>query len=216
MAPLTGSLGKLDPRKLKPAARAIYAKLPDDYRAFLAAHNGGFAAPETLTFVTPIPFQAKGVSRKTTDDYVVELFGFATGRHAKTQPRDLAALAKEYAAEEFLPSGVFAIARCVQSSLVCISTNPDDRGAVYYWDWYWRYPWKKAFFDRRLARVRKKHPDVATIAKNRKHRDYQRVADAFNYATIVKLADSFDEWQGALRDATAKKLRASRPKPRSR
>ena len=179
----------------------LFREFPHDYQAFLLAQNGGFVDEFQYTFQTGVPFKTESVDNPSRDDCPVEFFGLPTLdiAAASTYPDDLLQVAVDHHAEAFLPSNLIAIARCVQNSLVCMSIAGEDRGAVYYWDWYWQYPWCKEFFERRIAAV--DHPDIADVHDDPQHPAYQAVVDAYNYATVVKLADSFGEWLESCVDA---------------
>jgi hypothetical protein len=107
----------------------------------------------------------------------------------------------DHEAEQFLPHDVIAIARCVQNSLVCLVTAGPELGAIYYWDWYWKYPWCKPFFDERINRVTTQYPSAREILNHPDHQNYREVFDALNYATLVKIAPSLNAWLGACQDA---------------
>jgi hypothetical protein len=169
-------------------------RLPPDYRALLFAHNGGFVEEFRYTFLTGVPFETDTVDTVSRDDSPVEFFGVPTTEAAGRWPRDLLQVAVDHASEEFLPSNLLAIASCVQSSLVCISLSGPDLGAIYYWDWYWQYPWCKAFFDQRIEDVRQRIPDHPTVLSDPSNPRYRQVVDAFNYATVTPLADSLGKW----------------------
>lgn len=202
----------------------LFERLSSDYRRFLEVHNGGFVDEFRYTFFTGVPFKTAEVDNPSRTDCPVEFFGFHTtanadGRGSATggtaigqggtglarrrrpgEPADLLQTADRHRAEEFLPQDVIAIARCVQSSLVCISVRRDDPGAIYYWDWYWRYPWSKAFFDDRIVAARERFDDPDGIIADRNNPRYPELFDALNFATLVKLAPSFSEWYSACED----------------
>jgi hypothetical protein len=180
--------------------RVFFDRLPDDYRAFLLAHNGGFVEEFRYTFLTGVPFRTSEIDNPSRDDCPVEFFGIATTEPGSALPEDIMQMVVDHAAEEFLPRDVIAIARCVQSSLVCLSLRADDRGAIYYWDWYWRYPWCKDFFDARIARALAAFDDPDAIRRDLRHPRRAELHDALNFATLVKLAPSFSEWGRSCED----------------
>jgi hypothetical protein len=102
--------------------------------------------------------------------------------------------------EEFLPSDLIAIASCVQHSLVCLSLSSSEKGAIYHWDWYWRYPWCKDFFEGRIEQVQKRYPDFSDVLRDPCHAMYRVVVDALNCAKVVRIADSFGEWLASCKD----------------
>jgi len=179
---------------------AFVQQLPDDYLAFLLAQNGGFAQNFRYTFLTGVPFKTDAVDTPSRDDSPIEFYGVPTAKLPGPRPRDLLQVAADHAAEEFLPSNLMAIASCVQSSLVCISVEGRDRGAIFYWDWYWRYPWCKPFFDKRIHAVRKQYPDHGSVLADPSHARYREVVDALNFATVTRVADNFHQWLLSCKD----------------
>ncbi|MFK7885749.1 MAG: SMI1/KNR4 family protein [Gammaproteobacteria bacterium] len=167
---------------------------PDDYRAFLAAHNGGFADAFRYTFLTGVPFKSKAVSNSSRDDCPIEFFGLPQDEQLEGYPDSLLHVAADHAQEGFLPNDVVAIARCVQSSLVCLSRREDDFGSVYYWDWYWQYPWCEAFFRERINAARQPYDEPNQILGNSEHPQHTELRDALNFATLLKVAPSFSAW----------------------
>lgn len=197
-----GGYPPLTPDALEPDRRRLLQRLPSDYRAFLERHNGGFVTDQWCCgFETGVRQEIRGVV-SVADDSVVEFFGLkAEGPAAERRPADLEEARVLHDAEEFLPSDVLAIARCVSSSLVCLSLREGDFGAVYYWDWYWRYPWKEAFFTQRIAVVRGRYSGPDAILADPAHPKFREVADALNFATLVRVADSFGHWLHRCRPA---------------
>ena len=96
--------------------------------------------------------------------------------------------------EEFLPTDVIVFASCTQNCLLALSLNADDFGAVYYWEWYWQYPWFSEFFNKRIVEAESQFQDIEQILANISHPEYTRAFNAMNYATLVKVADSFSEF----------------------
>ena len=178
----------------------FFSQLPDDYRRFLATTNGGFVEELRYTFLTGVPFKTETVDNPSRDDWVVEFFGIPTTDAPGEYPADLLQERVDHEAEAFLPTDVIAIARCSQSSLVCISLRDADYGCVFYWDWYWRYPWCKSFFDSRVESVKQLYPDHAAIMDNAGHPLHAQVQDDFNGAILVQLAPSFRAWFEACED----------------
>jgi SMI1-KNR4 cell-wall len=170
----------------------FFLNLPDDYRRFLTAHNGGFVEEFRYVFPTGVPFKTEHVDNPSRDDSPVEFFGIPTSD--EPGPDDLLQKVVDHAAENFLPRDVIAVARCVQNSLVCISLRPDDLGCVYYWDWYWRYPWCRSFFEARVDEVKRNHAGAEAVLADAKHSQHDALMDALNYATLIKIAPSFSAW----------------------
>lgn len=170
------------------------SQLPDDYRRFLEAHNGGFVEESRYGFLTGVPFRTESADNPSRDDWPVEFFGIPIGDSPGDHPSDLLQQLVDHAAEGFLPRDVIAVARCSQSSLVCLSLREADHGCVYYWDWYWRYPWCRFFFDERIQAVLRAYPDSAAILEEAEHPLHARLQDDLNFATLVQLAPRFRAW----------------------
>lgn len=170
----------------------FYMQLPLEYRRFLTAQNGGSAAESRYTFVTGVPGKTDAVSAHS--DCPIEFFGVPTTQQAGDWPEDLLQVIVDHEADKFLPRDVIAIARCPQKSLVCISLRKDDFGHIYYWDYDWQNPERKAFFDERISEVGQRYPTAQQILDTPNHPQQQQLMDELNDAVLVKLADSFDEW----------------------
>src|SRR5215203_3670236 len=134
--------------------------LPKDYKRFLDNTNGGFTEEFKYTFNTGVPFVTDKVNNQSKTDCVIEFFGINTTNQTNNFPKDLIETAKEYASEGFLPFGIIAIGSCIQNSLVCLSLRKNDFGQIYYWDWYWKYPWCKDFFQSRIDKVSAIYPNA--------------------------------------------------------
>ena len=105
------------------------------YRHFLLSHNGGSVDAFRYTFMTGVPFRTEHAETPSREDSPVDFFGIPTTSDSDGCPDDLLQRAVDYEDQKFLPSNLLAIATCVQSSLVYISTGGPDLGAIYYWDW---------------------------------------------------------------------------------
>lgn len=195
---LRNPLGQLDASPLGAQASALLDRLPADYRAFLAQHNGGFVDESALTFDTGVPFH----QNPSREDCVVEFFAIHPLGHraAEGQPGDLVRLLVDHASEAFLPRDVVAIARCVQNSLLLLSLREHDHGAIHYWDWYWRYPWCKPWFEARIDAVKARFADELDRYDELPEDRRLHLQDALNEATIVRLADCLDAWLAGCRD----------------
>ena len=189
--------------------RGLFDRLPEDYRDFLCRSNGGFVTRGSMaTFDIPIERRREGEVISTVDqNEVEEFFAFIPSgkRHARKHGQAPASVLHEHwgrhQAEEFLPSDVLVIASCMQSCLLAISLNSDDFGAIYYWEWYWRYPWFSQFFDERIDKARSRFDNVEQILDDASHPQYQEAFNALNYATLIKLADSFSGFVASLHSA---------------
>jgi SMI1/KNR4 family protein SUKH-1 len=188
------------PRYFSGDNQELVDELPSDYLEFLRVHNGGFVDEFRYTFMTGVPFKTAEVDNPSRDDCPVEFFGIAMGERDDSLPGDLIEIATEHAEQQFLPTGVIAITRCVQNSLVCLSIRPGDHGSIYYWDWYWSYPWCKPFFEARIAEALAAFEQPGAISENPSHPRYVDLYDALNFATLVKIASSFSEWFRGCRD----------------
>jgi hypothetical protein len=194
--PITNSYPALDSTELVGERRALWASLPPSYQTFLRRYNGGLLDDAQLCFRTQIPHYKDGrVARDSQVDAVAEFFGLpASEQDLPGMPGDLAELRRTHDAEAFLPHGVIAVGSCPESSLICLSIRQDDFGAIYFWDYYWRYPWSKPFFEPRLQTAERLFPDLASIRSDPRHPRRQEAQDALNYATLVRLADDFQDW----------------------
>ncbi len=160
---------------------------------------------------TPIPyFEETRRVRDHQSDCVIELFAFQPPGET-CEPHDLAGLKLEHDESNFLPSGILAIAECLGSSLLCLSTRREDYGVIYYWDYYWRYPWCRPFFDPRIAAAEHAFPDIAAIRADPLHSRRRAAIDALNYATLVRLADDLPGWLATCRPGEAPSEVPSRP-----
>jgi hypothetical protein len=191
---LSNSWPALDPKRLSAADLRFFESLPPEYRDLLLTHNGGFLPEFEYSFKTGVPYRMHKIDKPSREDCLAELFGIATAGAASPHPKDLIRTCADYEAEEFLPANVIAIGRCIQSSLVCISTRGPDAGRIYYWDWYWRYPWCRWFFDERIERVTSRYENAPAILNDPTHPQHLRLGDELNYATLVPLADSISSW----------------------
>jgi hypothetical protein len=189
--------------------RGLFDRLPGDYRDFLSRSNGGFVTGGSMaTFDIPIERRREGeVVSTVCQSQVEEFFAFipAATRYSRQYGKVPASVLHEHwgrhQAEEFLPTDVVVFASCLQNCLLAISLNSDDFGAVYYWEWYWRYPWFSQFFDERIDKARSRFDNVEQILDDPSNPLYQEAFNALNYATLVKVADSFSGFVASLRSA---------------
>lgn len=185
---------------LTPARRAFFDRLPPDYQQFLAAHNGGYTEFLRYTFMTGVPYVLGDVDVADRGNCVAEFFGLNAADVTDSTPCDLVQQHEFHTPQEVLPRDVIVIARCVENSLVCLSLRDDDRGAIYYWERHWRYPWCREFFEARIEAAESKFADADTIAHDRVHPQFAELTDARNFATLLKLADSFTAWPSSCLD----------------
>jgi hypothetical protein len=184
-----------DEKSLTAEERAIWRSLPGDLRRVLAETNGAEIEEQAIF---PIPIVATyddGRVVRGNNNWMTALWAFLPAKEEPRQEGPRSILHEHFGrhlGENFLPSGIYVFGECEQSCLVAVSTNEKDHGAIYYWEWYWQYPWYRAFFDARLDECRKRWPNRKEIDED--HADYQKLCDDFNYATLIELAPSFDEW----------------------
>jgi hypothetical protein len=188
--------GPLDVEGLEPAELDFFLALPETLRELLRRWNGAFFNGE-VGFGTGVEVRHEGAATGVDDDSLVELWGLTRSLSRSEYdeiPNDLVAEAARHAEEAFLPRGLVAIGYGMQHSLVLVSVRPEDRGAVYYWDWYWQYPWKIKFFMERITRATAAFADLAGATDDPNHPDHDAVIEAANGATVVRLHDDFGAW----------------------
>ena len=193
---LEGTPGPLDVAALDDTRAALYRSLPGTLQGVLLHWNGAFFNGD-LTFSTGVESRREDAAPTIGDDALVELWGFhpqATPSESDGVPHDLLAEADRHDEEAFLPRGLVAIGVGLQNSLVLVSVRPEDRGAVYYWEWYWRYPWNVGFFQERIDRAMSAFADPAAAAEDPGHPEHDAVIEAANEATVVRLHDDFGNW----------------------
>jgi len=189
---------ELNPQQWTPEEKALFARFPIPYQTFLRAHNGGFVDPDQCNFLTHIGREFEGQTYYNSEGTLDEWWAFLSYKNETPAPDKCPSILHEHygrhLAEQFLPDGVIAIGRCIQNSLICLSLNQHDFGAIYYWEWYWQYPWYQAFFNRRIEQAKDAFADIEVVLNDPDHPQYQTAVDQLNYATIVKVADSFPEF----------------------
>ncbi len=150
--------GPLAVERLDAARSQLFHALPDTLQGVLRTWNGAFFTDD-LRFSTGVERRRDGAPPVVGDDALMELWGFhpgRTGSETEAVPHDLLEEAARHDGEAFLPRGLVAVGLGIQNSLVLVSVRPEDRGAVYYWDWYWQYPWHIEFFTERIDRALEK------------------------------------------------------------
>ena len=185
--------------KLTQDEKAVFDAFPKDYQRFLKTHNGGMAVDDEKCFFKTDLVRKFDDGRvyEGSSNAVEELWGFLSYENEEPSegyehPRSI--LHEHYNRhldEEFLPSNVIVIGRCVQNSLIAISLNKHDFGSIYYWEWYWQYPWYEDYFQKRISAVSEKFDNTSEILSNPDHPQYQEAFDTLNYATWVKVSSSF-------------------------
>jgi len=209
---LEHSLPPLEPERLDPERRALFARLPLDLQALLVKRNGGFVSSDEFMCETHCPAGHDGVR---------EVYGFALGVVPDfiNVPHDFLDANRRWVAEEFLPTGMLVFASATSDGLLCVSTNALDHGTVYYWDYYWQYPQHEAWWQQRVNEAAAAFDDPQAILADVGHPRHQELVDAANYATLVRVAGSVSEFAAATfewdRDAWGAELeRAMQAKPR--
>lgn len=203
---------KLHTYKLNKDEKDLFSSLPSDYREFLKKNNGGMVADSSECFFkTDLVrrFEDGRVYEGSSND-IEEFFGFLSYENeepGKEFEYPMSILHQHYdrhQEEEFLPSNVIVIGRCIQNSLILISLNEDDYGSVYYWEWYWQYPWYEEHFKKKIMEVSSKYENIKDILSDPNHSLYEEAYDALNYATLSKVSTSFTDLIDGLYESTDK------------
>ncbi len=175
--------------------QTFWKEFPEDYRETIVAQNGGWLS-ESLYFQVPIVWENEGHRREGKETEFEELW---TWIPLAEEPSDeVASVLHEHfgrhVQEEFLPQGIVVVGRATQNCLVAISTRPEDRGVVYYWEWYWSYPWYRDFFEARVRAALSVYEDAQAALENPDHAAHEEVVDAANYATLIRVAESWSDF----------------------
>jgi len=186
----------LDPRKLTVRDRALWDRFPADFRRFYQKQNGGSCERE---FSIAMTWSLRGQTRKKQTNTLDQLWRFDRRRLAKGPPSILLEHFGRHVGEGFLPRDVIVFGRTIQNCLVAISLAEHDAGNVYYWEWYWQYPWYRDFFLERVKRAVKRFRADHVDLEGRRLGDEHTEADAANYGTLVKVAESFSSFVAGLR-----------------
>ena len=207
---ITGSYPSPTNHNLSTEHWEFFSKLPKDYKQFLYSYNGGYIEDDSYCFEADIPFKRQGADAASIEKSIREFFGFPTNgvkskkviteQHNKiTQnyidnPEDILENNIRHEGEYFLPSNIIVFAICADSSLLCISLRKSDFGNIYLWNYYWNYPWHEDFYFDRIEAEAKKHKDIQEITDNDQHPLHIEMSDRLNYATIVKVSQTFTEF----------------------
>ncbi len=186
------SLGKLSSEEV-----SLFTSFPDSFQNFYRTQNGGEVEDPRCVFRTPIVSKMNPKTPVRQTGSIEEFWTFAT--YKKDPPRDSvpSILHEHYdrhTREEFLPRNVYVFARCRSDSLLSISLNKSDFGSIHYWEYYWRYPWFEDFFSARTKAAKRAFPDYDKIVKTPETPRWWELFDALNYASLVKVGDSFEEF----------------------
>lgn len=187
---------------LTPDEQELFQEFPADYRAFIETYNGGLTDMES-DWCFPTGMVSNADSPYDLSQSLFAEFWTFISRSTPTPPygRPKSVLHEHFdrhLAEEFLPSGVYAIGNSAKNSLIAISINEADFGVVYYWEFYWEYPWFKPFFDLRAKAVAARFPGIKRIIDDPVHPQHRTAVDALNYATLVKAAGSFTDFTASM------------------
>jgi hypothetical protein len=191
--------------------RALFERLPVDYREFLERHNGGFVEPGSDSHFSIAIERRNGetITSISEQNRIEEFFAVIPSDvdYARQYGVAPASLFHEHwnrhSDEEFLPFDVVVIAGCDQSCLLACSLNPADYGSIYYWEWYWYYPWFSKFFNERIALAQSQYPHIEEVLSDSSHPLYRDAFNASNYATLIKVAESFSALIDSLRPGGA-------------
>ncbi len=171
-----------------------FETLPEDYSEFLKEYNGGFIESDgSVLFETEIPNVRMNANQSGS---LLELYGINFSNQSGRVVGDLNLKNQRFYDEQFLPTNVIAVGYCEGGSLLCMSLNKNDFGALYYWEYLWNYPEKffGDFFDSRIQKVIDEFPDSQKILNDREHPKYFEVFNRLNYATLGFTAGSFREF----------------------
>lgn len=196
---LTGSR-PLDLAALSDADRALLSRFPQDYQNFVNSTNGGILDGDSdWLFDTNIPLSANA-PYNTRVAGLSELWAFTADSRERGDPELLTVVGErvEHAESEFLPTNVYAIGGTANDCLICLSLDEQYYGGVFYWDYRWRHPWLKSFFEARIAEAEERFDDVKAIFDDPDHPQYDEAGDALNYATLMQIAGSFSEFIDSL------------------
>jgi hypothetical protein len=162
--------------------------------------NGGSAAIGRYNFTVDIPYLGDHEKRPSTGNYVEEFLPI----RADAEPHSMRELVECNAFVHHagsIPPDAIAIADC-DASLVCLSIRPREFGAVYYWEYYADYPWHEDYFRQRRREVMKGFKNAKSILNDPYDLEFAALRRELQWARLVRLADSFDEWAATLVDGT--------------
>jgi hypothetical protein len=198
--------------------------LPQSYREFLLASNGGWVSPGTIdsdtgehehavVFDTPLVW-ARDNNRPVSPEVVFFFFAYdattmgdvRSNKQIDPSLYELVA-SNRYSREDFyaLPPGMMSIAKAQHpeaADMICISLSKDDYGAVYYHYGMWDHPsrFHDDFYDRRQQELLAPFGDAADAASDDEdHPLHAAVNEALMHVPFVRVADSFEAWLSRLR-----------------
>jgi hypothetical protein len=199
--------------------------LPQSYRQFLLANNGGWVSPgaidsdsgehaHAVAFDTPLVW-ARNNDRPVSPEVVFFFFAYdattmrlpdAAAQQSHPSLYELVA-SNRYSREDFnlLPPGMMSIAKAQHpeaADMLCISLSKADYGAVYYHYGLWDHPsrFHGDFYDQRQRELLAPFSDVADAAcEDEDHPQHAAVNEALMRVPFVRVGDSFEEWLSRLR-----------------
>jgi hypothetical protein len=117
------SAAPITPSELEEVEKKIGIRLPDHYRRFLLARNGGIPIPGIFHF--------KEESGPYTDSQVQCLLAI----HSADDQNDFETFYERYKLNEIrLPAELIPIGNDLGGNLICIADDGPNLGAVYFWD----------------------------------------------------------------------------------
>jgi hypothetical protein len=207
------------------------APLPESYRRFLLACNGGWVSPgavdgaidsdsgehqSAIVFDTPLRW-ARDADKPVAPELVFFFWAFdSTSMAQATVDENLYELvaSNRYSREDYdvLPAGMLSIAKVQHpeaADMLCISLSPADYGAIYYHYGMWHYPFKPHgdFYDRRRQLLLAPFGEGAEVAaSDETHPQHAAVHDALMRVPFVRVGDSFEDWISRLRLVRTKEI----------
>jgi SMI1 / KNR4 family (SUKH-1) len=197
--------------------------LPQSYRQFLLANNGGWVSPgavdsdsgehtHAVVFDTPLVW-ARDNDRPVSPELVFFFFAYdaTTMRDAMAEKSDPSlyelVASNRYSKEDYdvLPPGMMSFAKAQRpeaADMLCISLSKADYGAVYYHYGMWHYPFRPHgdFYERRRSDLLAPFGSAADAALNDEdHPQHAAVNEALRYVPFVRVGDSFEDWLSRLR-----------------
>jgi hypothetical protein len=100
--------------------RVLGSRLPDEYRNFLLAKNGGWPDSDLMFPISDAPFDEHGILNC--------LFGLFD----ENEMYDLREEFETYLGR--IPANLVPIGEDPGGNLICLATSGVDRGMIYYWD----------------------------------------------------------------------------------
>jgi hypothetical protein len=197
--------------------------LPQSYRQFLLANNGGWVSPgaidsdsgahaHAVVFDTPLVW-ARDNDRPVSPELVFFFFAYdaTTMGDAVAQKSDPSlyelVASNRYSREDYdvLPPGMLSFAKAQlpeAADMLCISLSKADYGAVYYHYGMWHYPFRPHgdFYERRERELLAPFGESADAARDDEdHPQHAAVNEALKRVPFVRVGASFEDWLSRLR-----------------